>query len=55
MVADGIIDPVKVEINAIRNAASIASLLLTSSAAVTVVPKDPAPTIVAAGGPGMMM
>ena len=55
MVEDGIIDPVKVEINAITNAASIASLLLTSSAAITVVPQDPAPAFVAAGNPGMMM
>ena len=40
MLAAGIIDPTKVTINALKNAASIASLIITSSCAVTEIPKD---------------
>ena len=40
MLDAGIIDPTKVTINALKNAASIASLIITSSCAVTEIPKD---------------
>ena len=43
----GVIDPVKVVRSALQNAASIASLLLTTEALVSELPEKPAP---AAGG-----
>ena len=51
MVKAGIIDPAKVTRSALQNAASIASLLLTTECAITDLPEkdDPAP----AGDPGM--
>jgi chaperonin GroEL len=51
MVGSGIIDPAKVTRSALQNAASIASLLLTTECAITDIPekKDPMP----AGGGGM--
>ena len=51
MVGAGIIDPAKVTRSALQNAASIASLLLTTECAITDIPekKDPIP----AGGGGM--
>ncbi|MDY0303241.1 MAG: chaperonin GroEL [Sphaerochaeta sp.] len=52
----GIIDPVKVTRSALQNAASIASLILTTECAITDIPAPPAPAM--AGGPegmgGMM-
>ncbi|PJE66530.1 molecular chaperone GroEL, partial [Candidatus Shapirobacteria bacterium CG10_big_fil_rev_8_21_14_0_10_36_6] len=39
MVASGIIDPLKVTRSAVENAASVASLLLTTEAAITDLPK----------------
>ncbi|MHB1459045.1 MAG: chaperonin GroEL, partial [Armatimonadota bacterium] len=51
MVKAGIVDPAKVTRSAIENAASIASLLLTTEAIVADIPeKEKAPP---AGGPGM--
>jgi chaperonin GroEL len=47
LVAAGVIDPVKVVRSALQNAASIASLLLTTEALVAELPEKPAP---AAGG-----
>ncbi len=49
MVAAGIIDPDKVTRSALENAASIASLILTTEALVAEKPEPPAPP---AGGPG---
>lgn len=46
MVADGIIDPCAVEVSAVRNAASVAGLLLTSSACVVQKPDQPKPQAV---------
>ena len=50
MVQSGIIDPAKVTRSALQNAASIASLLLTTECAVTDLPEPAAP---AAPDPGM--
>lgn len=50
MMEKGIIDPTKVTRTAVINAASIASLFITTEAVVTEVPKPAAP---AAGNPGM--
>jgi chaperonin GroEL len=52
MVKAGIIDPAKVTRSALQNAASIASLLLTTESAITDLPekKEPAPM---PGGPGL--
>lgn len=48
----GIIDPAKVTRSAVENAASIASMILTTEALITDIPEDkPAPA--PAGGPGM--
>jgi chaperonin GroEL len=47
LVADGIIDPTKVTRSALQNAASVATLLLTSDALIADMPKDEKP---AAGG-----
>lgn len=44
MIASGIIDPSKVTRSAIQNAVSVASLLLTTEAALTEEPKDEEPT-----------
>jgi chaperonin GroEL len=51
MVAFGVIDPAKVVKTALRNAASVASMMLTTEAIITEIPepKSPAP----GGGPGM--
>jgi chaperonin GroEL len=51
MVEAGIIDPAKVTRSAIQNAASIASMILTTEALVTDIP-EPAPPM-PAGDPGM--
>ena len=51
MVAFGVVDPAKVVKSALRNAASVASMMLTTEAIITEIPepKSPAP----GGGPGM--
>ncbi|GHV54085.1 60 kDa chaperonin [Spirochaetia bacterium] len=55
MVKAGIIDPAKVTRSALQNAASIASLLLTTECAITDLPeKNPAPAMPAGGGMGGM-
>jgi len=51
MLKAGIIDPAKVTRSALQNAASIASLLLTTECAVTDLPEPEAPPM--PGGPGM--
>lgn len=51
LIEAGVIDPVKVVQTALQNAASVAGLLLTTSCAITIIPKEePA---MPAGGPGM--
>jgi chaperonin GroEL len=40
LVAAGVIDPAKVVITALQNAASVASLLLTTSSLITEIPKE---------------
>ncbi len=59
MMQEGIIDPAKVTRSALQNAASIASLLLTTEAIVTDLPekedKAPAPDMGGMGGMGGMM
>ncbi len=49
MVKDGVIDPAKVVRTALQDAASVASLLITTEAAIVEAPKKAAP----AGGGGM--
>ena len=49
LVADGVIDPVKVVRSALQNAASVSGLMLTTEALVADAPKDEKP---AAGGGG---
>ncbi len=55
MVKAGIIDPAKVTRSALQNAASIASLLLTTECAITDLPEKDAPAMpgMPAGAPGM--
>ena len=57
MVKSGIVDPVKVTRSALQNAASIASLILTTECAVTDIPTPPAanPAPQGEGGMGGMM
>ena len=51
MVEDGVIDPAKVTRGALENAASIASMILTTEALITDVPeKDKAPMMPPGGG-----
>ena len=52
MVAFGVIDPAKVTKSALRNAASVASMMLTTEAIITEQPEPKAPA--PAGGPGGM-
>ena len=55
MMANGIVDPTKVTRSALQNAASIASMVLTTESAVANIPKDePAAAARAAGGMGGM-
>ncbi len=54
MIEAGIIDPLKVTRSALQNAASIASLILTTEAAVTELPKKDAPMMPPGGGMGGM-
>jgi chaperonin GroEL len=51
LVESGVLDPTKVTRTALQNAASVASLLLTTDATVYEAPKDPAPAA-STGGPG---
>ncbi len=53
MIKMGIIDPVKVVRTALEDAASVASLLITTEAMIAEVPKDPAPAMGGGGGGGM--
>jgi chaperonin GroEL len=50
----GVLDPVKVTRHALRNAASVAALLLTTEAMVTEIPEEDEKPAAAAGGPPMM-
>lgn len=52
MIKSGIVDPTKVTRSALQNAASVASMILTTEAAVADIPKDDAP--MAGGIPGGM-
>jgi chaperonin GroEL len=55
MIKAGIIDPAKVTRGALENAASIASMILTTEALITDIPEDDKPDPMAgAGGPGGM-
>jgi chaperonin GroEL len=54
MVKAGVIDPAKVVRNALQNASSIASLLLTTEALVSEIPEDKKEPSHAHGGPGGM-
>jgi chaperonin GroEL len=51
MVSFGVVDPAKVTKSALRNAASVASMMLTTEAIITELPEPKAPA--PAGGPGM--
>ena len=53
MVKAGILDPAKVTRSALRYATSVASSLLTTEGAVSII-KEPAPPMPAGGAPGMM-
>ena len=53
MIADGILDPVKVSRSALQNANSVAATLLTTESAVANIP-EPAPAVPANPGMGMM-
>ena len=53
MIAAGIVDPVKVTRSALQNAASVASMLLTTEAGITQI-KEPEPPMPPQGGMGMM-
>ncbi len=50
MIALGIVDPVKVVRTALQDAASVASLLITTEAMIAEVPKDAAPSMGGGGG-----
>ena len=52
MIKSGIIDPVKVSINAVRNAASVAGLILTTQTLIAKKPDDYDPTAAPARGGG---
>jgi len=54
MVEKGIIDPTKVTRSALQNAASIASLLLTTESIVTDIPEETPPMPMGGGAPGGM-
>lgn len=56
MFKEGIVDPAKVTRSALENAVSVASMLLTTEAAVVEIPsKEPAPAMPPMGGMGGMM
>ncbi|XVJ70431.1 MAG: chaperonin GroEL [Rhizobacter sp.] len=52
LVEQGVLDPAKVTRSALQNAASVASLILTTEAIVTELPADKAAPSAPAGGPG---
>jgi chaperonin GroEL len=54
LVQAGVIDPTKVVRSALQHAASIASLLLTTEAAISLIPEKPQPAAMSAGGMGGM-
>jgi chaperonin GroEL len=54
MIALGIVDPVKVVRTALEDAASVASLLITTEAMIAELPKDAAPAMPGGGGMGGM-
>ena len=54
MIKAGIVDPVKVTRSALQNAASVAAMLLTTEAGITMI-KEPEPPMPAGGAPGMGM
>jgi chaperonin GroEL len=54
MIALGIVDPVKVVRTALQDAASVASLLITTEAMIAETPKDAAPAMPGGGGMGGM-
>ena len=53
MIASGIIDPTKVELTALQNAASIASLMLTTEAIISDLPEQKKEATSGHGAPGM--
>ena len=53
MVSSGIVDPTKVTLSALENAASIAGVLLTTESLVADKPQPPAPAVAPAGDPSM--
>jgi chaperonin GroEL len=53
MIQLGIVDPVKVVRTALQDAASVASLLITTEAMIAELPKDPSPAMGGGGGGGM--
>jgi chaperonin GroEL len=53
MIEMGILDPTKVTRTALQNAASVASLMLTTEAMVAEAPKDEAPAMPGGGMGGM--
>jgi chaperonin GroEL len=54
LIAMGIIDPVKVVRTALQDAASVASLLITTESMIAELPKEPAPAMPGGGGMGGM-
>ena len=50
MIQLGIVDPVKVVRTALQDAASVASLLITTEAMIAEMPKDAAPAMPGGGG-----
>ena len=55
LVAAGVIDPTKVVRSALQNAASIASLLLTTEAVISLIPERDQSTAASMGGTGAGM
>jgi chaperonin GroEL len=53
MLAQGVVDPVKVTRSAVQNAVSIAGLLLTTEALITDIPEDKPAMPAMPGGGGM--
>ena len=54
MIKAGIVDPVKVTRSALQNAASVAAMLLTTEAGITMIKEPEPPQMPAGGGMGMM-
>ena len=54
LIKAGIVDPVKVTRSALQNAASVASMLLTTEAGITIIKEDEPAPMPAGGGMGMM-